>query len=227
MLDCGDYIRGVGRASAASGSRDGRASGRARCSGARLLDARESRPYHVRCSGGVAQVVEQGSHKPRAGGSSPPTATTFIARIAAPGAGLRISGAPGLLGCICDRMRRVVIGNRSEIRSEFLGGAGGNRQRPFYTAGPKGPFLRQFHGLLHDALRYILTCPWLLGGRAGSGAARGGDPGRGAGARRPGRPGGRTRADFRAQSRWPLTEGVDARADRRGVPRAVRPVVHR
>ena len=30
--------------------------------------------------------------------------------------------------------------------------------------------------------------------------------------------GGRTRADFRAQSRWPLTEGVDARADRRGVP---------
>src|SRR5262249_41630957 len=40
-----------------------------------LLDAREGRPYHGRCSGGVAQVVEQGSHKPRVGGSSPPTAT--------------------------------------------------------------------------------------------------------------------------------------------------------
>src|SRR5262245_47399188 len=54
----------------------------------RLLDARGGRPYHVRCSGGVAQVVEQGSHKPRVGGSSPPTATNSSTQPSrAPGVG--------------------------------------------------------------------------------------------------------------------------------------------
>jgi hypothetical protein len=41
-----------------------------------------------------------GSHKPRVGGSIPPTATTPQARISSPGAVFLMSGPPGLLGWI-------------------------------------------------------------------------------------------------------------------------------
>src|SRR4029078_530571 len=47
------------------------------------------------CLGGVAQVAEQGSHKPRVGGSSPPAATTFwwVGRVGACGEDPACGGA--------------------------------------------------------------------------------------------------------------------------------------